>query len=90
MEDSPALTRAAIEKAAQAAIRSGVEKLESPAQDWGYRIGSQLYATYLAGKVKPSGLRRLFLAHLDQPGSARKVCTAVLARIRSVSRRARA
>jgi hypothetical protein len=90
MEDSPALTRAAIEKAAQAAMRSGVEKLESPAQDWGYGIGSQLYAAYLAGKVKPSGLRRLFLAHLDQPGSARKVCTAVLARIRSASRRARA
>jgi hypothetical protein len=90
MEDSPALTRPAIEKAAQAAIRSGVDKFESTAQDWGYRIGSQIYATYLAGRVKPSGLRRLFLAHLDQPDSARKVCTAVLARICSASRRARA
>ena len=42
-----------------------------------------MYAAYLAGKVKPAGLRRLFLVHLDQPGVARKVCTAVIARLRS-------
>ena len=85
-EDFPALSRAACEKAAQAAVRGDVEKFESTAQEWGYRIGSHIYATYLAGKVKPTGLRRLFLAHLDQPGSARKVCTAVIARIRSASK----
>ena len=79
--DAPTLSRAAIEKAAQAAIRADGEKFESTAQDWGYRIGSQIYATYLAGKVKQSGLRRLFLAHLDEPGLARKVCTAVMARV---------
>ena len=86
-EDVPALSRAACEKAAQAAIHADDEKFESMAQDWGYRLGSQIYATYLAGKVKQSGLRRLFLAHLAQPGSARKVCTAVIAKIRSATRR---
>jgi hypothetical protein len=86
MEGSPALSRAAIEKAAQAAIRSDAAKFESMTQDWGYRIGSQIYATYLAGKVKPSGLRRLFLAHLDEPGLARKVCTAVMAKVRSAKK----
>jgi hypothetical protein len=85
-DDSPALSRAACEKAAQAAARAAAEKFESIAQDWGYRIGSQIYDLYLAGKVKPSGLRRLFLAHLDKPGEARKVCTAVIARIRSASK----
>jgi hypothetical protein len=85
-EDSPALSRVAVEKAAQAAIRADAEKFESSAQDWGYRMGSQIYDLYLAGKVKPSGLRRLFLAHLDEPGLARKVCTAVIARIRSATR----
>jgi hypothetical protein len=84
-EDLPALSRAAVEKAAQSAIRADAEKRESVAQDWGYRIGSQIYDVYLAGKVKPSGLRRLFLAHLDEPGLARKVCTAVIAKIRSAS-----
>jgi hypothetical protein len=85
-EDSPALSRAAIEKAAHAAVRADEHKFESIAQEWGYRIGSQIYTTYLAGKVKPSGVRRLFLAHLDEPGLARKVCTAVIARIRSASK----
>ena len=42
---------------------------ESAAQDLGYRIGNQIYDAYLAGKVAPSGLRRLFLAHLDEPGA---------------------
>ncbi len=59
-----------VEKAAQAAIRADADKFEAIAQDWGYRIGSQIYGVYLAGKVKPSGLRRLFLAHLDEPGAA--------------------
>ena len=43
------------------------------------------YDAYLAGKVAPSGLRRLFLAHLDEPGLARKVCTAVIAKLRTLS-----
>ncbi len=82
-EDSPALSRAAVERAAQTALRADAEKFESTAQDWGYRLGSQLYDVYLAGKVKPSGLRRLFLAHLDEPGLSRKVCHAVMAKIRT-------
>ncbi len=85
-EDSPALSRAAVEKAAQTAIRTDAEKFAAITQDWGYRIGSQIYDVYLAGKVKPSGLRRLFLAHLDEPGLARKVCTAVIAKIRSATK----
>jgi hypothetical protein len=76
----------ACEKAALAATRSDEEKSESIARDWGYRLGSQIYDIYLAGKVKPSGLRRLFLARLNGPGLARKVCTAVIARVRSASR----
>ncbi len=85
-EDAPALSRAGCEKAAQAAVRADAEKFQSITQDWGYRIGSQIYNVYLAGKVKPSGLRRLFLAHLAQPGSARKVCTAVIAKLRSAAK----
>ncbi len=85
-EDSPPLSRATVEKAAQAAVRADGQKLESIAQEWGYRLGSQIYTTYLAGRVKPSGLRRLFLAHVDKPGEARKVCTAVIARARAASK----
>ncbi len=77
-EDSSFISRSVCEKLAQAAVRAEVradkDKFESTAQDLGYRIGSQIYDAYLAGKVAPSGLRRLFLAHLDEPGLARKVC----------------
>jgi hypothetical protein len=85
-EDSPALSRAECEKAAQSAIRGDEEKFEAIAREWGYRLGNQIYDIYLAGKVKPSGLRRLFLAHLDEPGLARKVCTAVIAKVRAATR----
>jgi Haem-binding uptake, Tiki superfamily, ChaN len=83
--DSAQLSRAACEKAAQA-IRGDREKFESSAREWGFRMGSQIYRLYLAGKVKQSGLRRLFLAHLSEPGQARKVCIAVLAKIRAATR----
>ena len=73
-DNSFALSRAACEKAALAAVRTDNEKLEAIAKDWGYRLGSMIYDAYLAGRVTPSGLRRLFLTHLDQPGVARKVC----------------
>jgi len=85
-DDTSPLSRAALEKAALAAIRSEASKFESAAQDLGYRIGCQIYDAYLAGKVAPSGLRRLFLAHLNEPGLARKVCSAVIAKLRSASR----
>jgi hypothetical protein len=85
-DDSSPVSRAACEKAAQAAVRADMSKSEATAQELGYRIGSQIYDAYLAGKVKPSGLRRLFLAHLKEPGVARKVCTAVIAKLRAISR----
>ncbi len=84
--DPPQLSRAACEKAAQTAARADREKLETVAQEWGYRIGNQIYDLYLAGKVKQSGLRRLFLAHLGGAGRARKVCIAVIAKIRASAR----
>jgi hypothetical protein len=88
-EDPAQLSRAACEKAAQAAVQDeskDEKKFERIAQDWGYRMGSLMYDAYLSGKVKPRGLRRLFLAHLDEPGLARKICAAVIAKLRAVTR----
>ena len=86
-EDPSQLSRAACEKAAQIAIKDET-KFDCITEDWGYRIGSLMYDAYLAGKVKPRGLRRLFLAHLNEPGLARKVCAAIIAKLRSAARRA--
>ncbi len=82
--DASQISRASLDKSMQAALRADPEKSESIAQEWGYRIGSQIYDAYLAGKVAASGLRRLFLAHLDEPGLARKACAAVISRLRRV------
>ncbi len=84
-EDCSLISRSACEKLAQAAVRADKDKFEGIAQDLGYRIGSQIYDAYLAGKVAPNGLRRLFLAHLDEPGLARKVCYTVIAKLRAIS-----
>lgn len=83
--DSSPLSRAACEKTAQAAGRADRSKFEASAQELGYRIGTQIYDAYLAGKVAPSSLRRLFLIHLAEPGIARKVCATVIAKLRSFS-----
>jgi hypothetical protein len=82
--DNAPLTRAGMEKIAQAA--RSAENIERAALEPGHRIGSQIYDAYLAGKLSPGGLRRLFLAHLDEPGLARKVCGAVLSKLKSASR----
>jgi hypothetical protein len=84
MANSFALSFAACKRAALAAVRAD-EEFESVSRVWGYRLGSLLYDAYLAGRVRPSGLRRLFLAHLDESGIARQVCKAVIAKMRSAS-----
>jgi Haem-binding uptake, Tiki superfamily, ChaN len=85
-DDAMQLSRATCEKAAHAAVRGDPANFEPCARELGYRIGSQIYDAYLAGKVAPSGVRRLFLAHLHEPGRARRVCAAVIAKLRSNSR----
>lgn len=77
---------AACSKAAQSAVKADAGKFECAAQDWGFRIGNQIYSAYLAGKIAPAGLRRLFLAHLHEPGVARKACAVLIGKLRSFSR----
>ncbi len=79
-------SRVAIEKVAQAAVRSENGDFEATVLELGQRIGSQIYDAYLAGKIAPSGLRRLFLTHLHEPGTARKVCGAVISKLSAIAR----
>ena len=80
------LSRAGIEKIAQTAVRTENDGVELTTLELGQQIGSQLYDAYLAGKIAPSSLRRLFLAHVHEPGLARKVCGSVITKLRLVSR----
>jgi heme-binding uptake protein ChaN (Tiki superfamily) len=88
-DDLAQLSCAACEKSAEAAVRANNEILDTISKDWGYRLGNLLYEAYLAGKVPPSSLRRLFLAHLDEPGLARKVCATMITKARRFVRNAR-
>ena len=85
-EEAPALSRAAVQRAAQSALSTDEEKLTMLARSFGFQMGKEIYRLYLEGKVKPRSVRRLFLAHLDENGMARKVCAAVIGRIRAASR----
>ncbi|HET9408471.1 MAG TPA: ChaN family lipoprotein [Candidatus Sulfotelmatobacter sp.] len=86
-KDGVQLSRIACTRAAQAAMRVDADGFEASAQTWGYYLGTLLYEAYLAGKVAKSSLRRLFLAHLDEPGLAPKICATMIAKLRSVARK---
>lgn len=87
-EDDPSsLSSASFEKAAQSASRRDVGHFEDSARDFGYRLGSSLYSSYLEGKIKPAELRRLFLLHVEQPEVARRTCQALLSGIRPTASR---
>jgi len=58
-------------------------------QKWAYAterlgalLGSDLYDAYLEGRLGPPALRRLYLAHLEQPGEASEVYANLHARLR--------
>jgi hypothetical protein len=46
-------------------------KHEYLAELLGYLAGNNLYDAYVEGRFTPAALRRLFLAHIDEPGVAR-------------------
>jgi len=48
-------------------------KYEYVAEQLGYLAGNDLYDAYLEGRLTPGALRKLFLAHIEQPGVAREV-----------------
>jgi len=80
------LSRTACMKAAHLAARLDANRCEASASDWGLHLGTVLYDAYLEGKVSKGTLRRLFLAHLEEPGLAQKICAAMIAKARNFSR----
>ncbi len=74
LQTSSTLSRAGCEKAALAAIRGDKEKFESIARNWGYRIGSQMYAAYLEGNPSSFGFCRRGRDAPGQPAGSRRYC----------------
>jgi uncharacterized iron-regulated protein len=47
-------------------------KWEYITEQLGYLAGNDLYDAYLEGRLTPAALRKLFLAHIEEPGVARE------------------
>jgi hypothetical protein len=58
------------------------EKLEYCTRQLGYMLGTDLYDAYLDGEVTPRFIKKLFLAHLEAPGTAAEIYFSVVKRIR--------
>ena len=80
---------ATYDRAAQAAARSENGKVRETAREWGQGLGSLLYDAYLAGRWSKNSLRKLFLAHLDEPEVARDVCATIISKTRRSCRSVR-
>jgi hypothetical protein len=76
-------SRAACERLMHDALRGDRSKFDSIAQRLGYTLGSQIYDAYLRGGVSRSVLRHLFLARIEEPGSARRTCWEVVRKVRA-------
>jgi uncharacterized iron-regulated protein len=75
----------ALESLAPAPPFSG-RKYEYVAEQLGYLAGNDLYDAYLEGRLTTAALRKLFLAHIEEPGVAREAYAHLRTRLRSGQR----
>ncbi|MGA9528459.1 MAG: ChaN family lipoprotein [Terriglobales bacterium] len=57
-------------------------KWEFVTERLGSLVGNDLYDAYIDGRIAPSAVRRLFLAHLEEPGAASTVYAHLNSRLR--------
>jgi Haem-binding uptake, Tiki superfamily, ChaN len=57
-------------------------KREYLTEQLGFLLGNDLYDAYLEGRIGAPALRRLFLAHLEEPGAAREAFANLKSRLR--------
>ncbi|MFZ1130419.1 MAG: ChaN family lipoprotein [Terriglobales bacterium] len=57
-------------------------KYEYVAEQLGYLTGNDLYEAYLDGRLTTTALRKLFLTHIEMPGTAREVYVGLTKRLR--------
>jgi hypothetical protein len=76
--DGVDLSLKACEDLAQSVNLSGAAEFDERARKLGYALGSNLYDRYIDGSVPRARLRHLFLAHLEEPGRARELCSELI------------
>jgi hypothetical protein len=74
-------------------IKEGVhyagEKFQFVTRQLGYMLGSEIYDSYLQGKVAKRYLRALYFRSLEQPGTARETYLAIVDRIHNPKRKSK-
>ncbi len=58
-------------------------KYEYAAEQLGHLAGTDLYDAYIEGRLSTANLRKLFLAHIEEPGVARQAYVQLRRRLRS-------
>jgi len=53
----------------------------------GSMMGNALYDAYLEGRITRSGLRRLMLVHIEQPGCAKEIYLQLARKLRSLRKK---
>jgi len=81
-EVASSFTHKLLEKFEQDASHGDRLHFDTVTQKLGYALGSQLYNAYLRGTVSRTALRHLFLAHLEEPQEAWRVCTEMIRKLR--------
>jgi hypothetical protein len=62
-------------------LASGVRQYDYVSEQLGYLAGNDLYDAYVQGRLTPAHLRKLFLAHIQEPGAAREAYFQLLSRL---------
>jgi len=86
-QDSQTLSPKLCEKLGHEAMTGDRGKFDEIAQQLGARLGNELYDAYLRGSVGRTVLRRLFLAHIEAPGTAWQVCREIIRRTESTRKK---
>ncbi len=76
--DATPLTLTAFDDWVESAEPRNASSLEEATRQLGYALGSDLYDKYLSGSLTRARLRALFLARIEGPGVARKICSELL------------
>jgi hypothetical protein len=58
------------------------QKREYVTQQLGYLLGNDLYDAYLEGRIGAAALRRLFMEHIEEPGTASAAYATLNSRLR--------
>jgi len=89
-DESCELSRSACERYAEQSSHLGAEECKALAKRVGYVLGNAMYESYLTGNLNKTALRQLFLQHLEQPGTAREICLALMNGGQSARKKGRA